>query len=48
MTHKEIALKDKRVWISFGANFKHIGVGFQLNRYQFTLDLLFFWFGLEW
>ena len=42
---KQIRLSKS--YLCFGYNFKTIGVGFGINRYNLNLDLLFFWLSWE-
>jgi hypothetical protein len=44
--HKEISIGTK--WISFGYSFKRFGIGFNIDKYHMDIDLVFFWFGVEW
>ena len=34
-------------YLSFGYNFRGIGIGFGLNRYALDLELVFFWISWE-
>jgi hypothetical protein len=37
----------KKFWVAFGFNQRQLALGFTINRYQISLDLLFFWFSVE-
>ena len=37
-----------KVRINFGYNLHRFGLGFSINRYNFDLDLAFFWISVEW
>jgi hypothetical protein len=41
-------LRTGNKYIYFGGSWSNFGLGFNLSRYSFTLDLAFFWFGVEW
>jgi hypothetical protein len=36
-----------KIWFSAGFSFKQIAIGFNINRRSLSVDLLFFWIGLE-
>lgn len=43
--HKEISIG--KLWISYGYSFKRFGLGFTIDKYHMDIDLVFFWFGIE-
>lgn len=45
MASKEV--KIGKYWFYFGYNFKHVGLGFRIDRWTIQVDLIFFWFGWE-
>jgi hypothetical protein len=42
---KEYNIK-KRYWVRVGWS-KGFGLGFRIDRYQFNIDFLWFWFSIE-
>ena len=42
---KEIKFLGK--WVSFGYSFRRFGFGIAAARHYFSIDFLFFWFGIE-
>ena len=43
--HKEMKLG--KFWFSYGYSFKRFGIGFNIDKYHMDIDLVFFWFGIE-
>ena len=36
-----------KVWLSYGYNFKQVGVGLFIDKYRISLDVVFFFVVLE-
>ena len=36
-----------KVWLTYGYNFKQVGVGLHIDRFNITIDLLFFFVTVE-
>jgi len=43
--NKEI--RFNKFYLSFGYTLQHIALGFSLDKYHFSIDLLFFWIVIE-
>jgi hypothetical protein len=42
--------KEKRIgkkWLSYGYNFKQIGIGIFIDKYRISIDVVFFFVALE-
>jgi hypothetical protein len=42
--NKEFNIKGKWVHVGYSKGF---GLGFRIDRYQFSIDFLWFWFSIE-
>jgi hypothetical protein len=45
--HLNLVLRDK-VWVNAGYNWHRFAIGFSVDRYGLSIDLAFFWIGIEW
>lgn len=43
--YKEVEFLSQ--WVSYGYSFKRVAYGFSIDKYSLQIDLLFFWFGVE-
>jgi len=44
--HKEITVGGK--WVNYGYSFKQFSLGFCIDKHHMSIDLVFFWAGVEW